>query len=443
MASLGFKYFENTPLNNISEFSNKNQDKIKFRLSPVSGQLVRNVELVLNGTLQINSNDTTPYASNSNVAVGLDNIAGISALWERQEINNASMNVLLEQSQDIDFYTKMIRASKVSTNDLKFGYYSCNDICNVNTQLIRQQLTRDNLEDDGIPFSVNLTNPFLNSSYEIGIRIDSFGGLIITLSLNSVKQALFNIFGDNINKLDDDFNFTLRNLKLFTKAYILNSPPSKTYSYRSYNNILQTLQTNNESISFEPLTQQTHSIIAIFQPNNTTRNNYDANALNSDELIGLKSYKVGLSGLNLPYDFSIQNTTDYENIVLDNGNQPISEEVGSAENILHLIGSLKTRYRPTHTLINSKNEVQSYDDLYQNDNYNCSNFRAIGVNYSYNFMGYTTNMTNEQYQLSVESLINTNTNKLIPDKWENTSFIGNFFVNHNKTINMQNLQVFS
>lgn len=447
MSSLGFKYFENTPLNNITEFSNKNQDKIKFLIPPVSGQLIQPEDVVLNFSFQVNSDDTSPYNTpnynSGNVAVGCDNVAGISSVIEKQEINNSSLNMLFESNPDIDFYTKMNRCATASNNDLKFGYYSCNDICQDTTQLVRQHFTRQTLAEDGVSVSINLTSPFLSKSVEMGVRTDAMQGLLITISLNSVNQALFNIYGNNTNQLTDEFNFTLRNVKLFGKSYTMNTPMPTSYTYRSYNSILQTLQSNNENISFEPLTQQTHSIVAVFQPNNSTRNNFNANNLNSNEVIGLKNYKLGLSGVNMPYDFNIVNTTDFENLLINNIYEPAVDEVGSAENILLLIASLRVRYRGVHTLINGKNEVASYQDLYNNNLYDLKNFRGIGVNYSYNFAGNTTNMVNEQFQLQLETLINTNTSKTVPSSWENTSFVGTFFVNHSKTVNLTNLQVTS
>lgn len=450
--SLGFKFFENTPINNVGEYSDTSQDKIVFRLPPVPGQLVNNHDLVLNGTIQINTDSTTPYnkpanGGISNVAISCDTVVGVDNFFDKQDINNLTYNTVLEQAQNIGLYQKIKRSGSQSKNDLMTGYFSNNDICAPTTQLLRQHLCRSTLATDGVPFSINLANPLIANSYSSGIETDTMGGLIITISLNTITQAIFNIFNDpadpTLDLLTADANYTIKNVKLFGRAFQLAEPTGQNYVYRTYNNILQTLQTNNESVSFEPMSQQVHNIVAVFQPNNYTRNNFNNNAVNADELVGLKQYKVGLSGVNLPYDFDIDNVTDLENYVLTAGDYTAYDEVGSAENILHLIASLRTRYRPCHSLINSENEVSSYNDLYNNQRLETLNMRGIGINYSFNFAGFTTNMRNQQFQLQVQSLINQSTTKGLPDYWENTSFVGNFFVSANKMVNTKNFQISS
>ena len=74
------KFFEQVPMNNITEFqATSGVNQIQFLVPAVQGATLSTQDLMLTGTLQVNRDGTTPYAQADfgNDGIALDNVLGL------------------------------------------------------------------------------------------------------------------------------------------------------------------------------------------------------------------------------------------------------------------------------------------------------------------------------------------------------------------------------
>jgi hypothetical protein len=198
--SLSRAYFELQPINNVVEFSfDAGQDVINFIVPSVNNAMLDSLQL--SGTLQVNTGAATPYEPGDIVPgdkvasqeIGVDNVIGIHGAI---------------------IVAKVDRAATLNEEDANVGE---NDNMNCGSSLVRgsmNKLTRQSINDDGVPFCVPLNVGLLNKA-SAKIALQKIGGFQVSIFLNSTKQFLFNLDNTYTNKLGSNSTYTLKNMKLF------------------------------------------------------------------------------------------------------------------------------------------------------------------------------------------------------------------------------------
>ena len=87
MASLYKKFFEVVPMNNINEFTaTKGVNIIQFLIPSVQGAVLSTQDLMFSGSLQVNTDSTTPYIDTAfgDDGISMDSVNGVHSLIDRK-----------------------------------------------------------------------------------------------------------------------------------------------------------------------------------------------------------------------------------------------------------------------------------------------------------------------------------------------------------------------
>jgi hypothetical protein len=415
----GKRYFEIQPFNNVTDFAfSSGQNVIRFQIPPMNSALLNDV--LFCGNLQVNTDAATPYDQGDIVAdpatskmIGVDSTNGIHSFIQRVEISTRRGAMMLQENTFYDLNSKKENASKNAPVDLLVGRNNCMNFQSSRAVGSMRRLTRDAIDDNGVPFAVNLEMGLLNKS-NTRIALDKVGGLEMLIYLNSDTNALFNINNNLTTKLTSAARYTLRNVRIFGSYQMINPAVAGEYQGVAFKMNALNLQTLNSSLDtngFVPQVQAMDKIVYIAQPNTTSQNNFATNAQSTDMLVGQKSYKVSLNGTPFPMDFSVKNETAVPNIpaaasVFD------GQITGNPEAIYHLCLATQNKYPPYHTCISAELESESMrdagDSVAKSINNVSPNFQPIAVNYQHGFDGYASPMTQSLVQTQFDSSVQTN-----------------------------------
>lgn len=444
MASALYKrYFEITPINNVTNFTpDDGVDIINFIVPPVAGATLPLSDLVMTGNLEVFVDYTqavpTPYQKSPQAAgntpeVAIDNVTGIHGAIARVDITSRQGNILAEQRQNYSLISKWQRGT-LSDNDLKYGRHNVQQLAGLNSRNCSNKLRRT-ANFSGSEFCFQLNTGLLKSANQ-PINLQAFGGMELKIHLNSTNQFLMNIdsgavgAGNLMQNGTNNFSYRLTNVKLFgrynyVQPQVLNKLSG--LSYKAVTNNLNTIQSSNDTMSFSPQVNSLDKVVYIFQPNDATKNNPDVNGVSTNQLISLKNYQVSNNGQRFPYDMDlvVKPTLD-DQTDPNSGSQSVAIEanadqrnrvVGDAEIMYHFITGLNGNYPPTNSLVNNKNYAQAIRDLSGLDsatsptsqtNFQGNNVQGICTGYQYGFDGYATPMPQNLIQLQAESVVRTN-----------------------------------
>jgi len=422
--SLSRKYFELTPINNISSFSpDAGVDIINFLIPPVAGAALPTTDLVLKGNLEVYSNNSlgTTYSDDSDVSAVIDNVAGMQGAVSRVDITSRQGNSLLEQRQFYSLISKVKRGI-LSNDDLGVGKYGVQQLVGENTLNTKWKLMRENNGDEGTPFAMPLDVGLFTTNNQ-QLNLSATGGLEIKIFLNSTKQFLMNSDTGSANKLDNNFSYRLTNVSLFGRYNFLSQQALNSLTgvqFKQISNTINTVQSSNDTTALIPQVQSLDKIIYIYQPNDDTLNNFDADGVATDQLIGLKQYGVSNNGTRFPYSFDIKSNPSLGDLQPTANSSDKHRTTGDAEVARHFITALNGSYPPQHSLVNGLNQERSLADLYGiygtgNNQTNLFGNYVMGVatSYQYGFAGYDTPMPNNLVQLEQESEVGT-ANTVVP-----------------------------
>jgi hypothetical protein len=450
------QYFELQPINNVREFSyDAGQDVINFIVPSVNNAVLDGLRLC--GNLQINTDSTTPYLesditdnSTTSTEIGIDNSIGLHAFISKVEINSRRANVSLEQRQQYDLIAKLDRASTMNAVDAGVGE---NDNMVVGSSFVRgsmNKLTRAALADNGVPFCVPINCGLLTKA-DSKLALQSVGGIQISIFLNSTKQALFNVDNANTVVLNNNTTYNLTNVKLMGRyQYLDNGTYSKlsAIGFKQVSNNLQIIQSSNDTIVLQPMVSSMDKLSCVAQPNNTTRNNFNKCGTQVNEVIGQRSYRIGRNGLQFPYDFDVNTVTSASDKLTTTADDNVLS--GCAEQVLHQSIALNGSYPPHHSMAGAVNEASAFSDLYElNDpltgktadsNENVNNLRSISVSYQYGFAGYTSNFSQDQINVQVNSAVKTTNAELPQPPLDQTQTMNNLST-YNSVLNYANLAI--
>ena len=445
--SISRTYFQISPLNNVSSgyTPNNGQDTLQFIVPPVAMILD---ELVMFGSLQIQCTDPdtdvqaiytdglrNPGDLADSVQIGLDNVIGVHALVNKVEINSRRANIILEQRLDYDMVAKWQVASAMSKNDLLVGMMANTCLSSSKTLGTTNKMVQN--AGAPIPFMMVFNTALL--AQKLDIPLDQLGGMMITVYLNTVKQALFNVDNGLANLVDDNTNFTILQPNLFgrykmpAKEIVIPEIPLKLIDTN-----LQIVQSSNDTIQFTPYAQSLSSIVSVYQPNNQSRNNPAVCATKIDQLIGINQYTLGKDGQHFPLDYDVSVIPD----LYTTDNAYIS---GNAEQTFMNSVALSGLYPPGHSLLGPTAEYYGNLDAESETNEDCNNVSVLSCSYQFGFMGYNTKMSNNLVGYSLKSAVKAplNADSVIPAAYATQAQSNRNFIVKNGTVVLKNLMVLS
>lgn len=441
--SLGRQFFEILPLNNVTQFSySQGQDKIKFQIPAQAGRLLDPRELVLSGSLQLNIDSDTPVANVENQLVSIDSVAGVQVVIEKVEVNNMSMNVMLDQTINYDLNAKVKTASAYSISDIAVGepaVLQCSSPQVIGTGV---KLCRPTVGDKGFEFAIKMMNGLFHDN-ALPIQLDLVGGLEITIYLNSDKNVMMNVDSANEALLTGESFYTLSDVKLFGR-YTLASPDLQkkiggALPFKSYNVNLQNVQSSNDTISWRPRVASLDNVITVFQPNEFSRNNFDANSQSTDDLLGMKQYQHAKNGMPFPIDYPIVQQPALSDLPVDVNDAYIN--VGNSEQIYHLLRAIKLRADNVHILIDPKTEAERAQDVNGGTNFTTAYLAGVGCSFQHGFAGYTSSAIQDLIQLQLESEVKLSAPYPVPQPLNNQVFNAYNMINYNAVLQYNNMSL--
>ena len=415
------KSFEIAPQNNISEFEATNGvNQIQF-LIPAVPAMLNTQDLMFSGNLQVNLNNTTPYAKtdmntlNNNPSIGIDSVLGVHSIISRVDLIGVRGNTLIEQRKDYQLIQKYQRGVQSASN-LENGRFNNQQLCSSDVLNSRNYLGRTTLAEDGQPFACQLNTGLMKNNQQ-SLNLQAMGGLLVRIYLAEPIDAFFNIDPAQTGgqKIGNDFSFTLKNVKLFGRYnYVTNDMLNALngVAYKKTENLVSVLQSSNDTLSNMPQVNALHKMVYVFQPNKATSNNKDVDNYSTDIVLGLNDYILSLNGTRTPLDYEVDVSPTLQELPTTSGIK--SRVTGNAETSYLSISALNDQFPPTHSLVNPQNQASALNNYYTSKNHNSKNVDVIGMNYSFNFSGYTVAVPNDLMSINVKSGIKTNGNNL-PD----------------------------
>ena len=110
-----------------------------------------------------------------------------------------------------------------------------------------------------------------------------------------------------------------------------------------------------------------------------------------------------MNGVRSPLDYAVENVPTIPELPTTSGQE--QRVAGNAEQQYLAISALNDQFPPTHSLVNPQNQAASLGDQFDNQTRNCRNVDVIGMNYSFNFEGYSVRVPNDLMSINVESSI--------------------------------------
>jgi len=398
--------------------------------------------MVFSGRLTIKKADGTSYttADFNTTDVSFDSVNGAHNLISRIDIlSQGSGNALIEQRRQYSLINKYRRGT-LSKNDLAAGKYNIQQLCSTNSNGARNFLASNN--DAGHDFAIQLNTGFLMDNIQ-QVNLGAANGLLVKIYLNEVSNALFNINPGAAagNKLTSDFNIELTEVKLFGRYNFVTNPVLQSLNmvqFRKINDLISVVQSANDTIANSPMVNSLHKIVHIYQPNDTTANNVDANNTQTNQLVGLKKYSISNNGSRHPYNYDIDITPSMSELTTTDGND--GRVTGNAEQIYFFISALNSQYPPVHSLVNAENQAEAHLDLVNTRNDTTLNVNGIAVDYSYGFRGFSVPMVNNLLQINPESSVLTN-DGIVVASVRNQTQTQNAFIEYDASLQYQGMQV--
>ncbi len=442
--SLGRTYFEILPLNNVTSFSySQGQDKIKFQIPTQAGRVLDPRELMLCGSLQLYVDSATPL-QNVGDLISVDSVASVQACIEKVEVNNMGMNIMLDQTINYDLAAKVKTAAAYSITDIALGEPAVLQGCSPTTLGAAVKLARQTPTARGYDFAIRMMNGLFHDN-ALPLQLDAIGGVEITIYLNSDKNVLMKVNSAGAALTQDSF-YTLENVKLFGRY--TNATPQlqkqigSALPFKSWNVNLQNVQSSNDTISFRPRVAALDSVVTIFQPNEFSRNNFNADSQSTDDLLGLKQYQHAKNGMPFPIDFPVVQQPALSE--LSNEIDPDSITVGNSEQVFHMLRALKGRTDNVHILIDPKTQAERTADILgvpNPTNYTTAYLAGVACPFQHGFSGYSSSAIQDLIQLQLESEVKLSAPYPIPTTLNDQVYNAYNLINYNAVLQYSNMSI--
>lgn len=272
---------------------------------------------------------------------------------------------------------------------------------------------------------MNLGNLFLDDDY--------LGGLLLTLHLSPDSVVFMNRFnrfdsGTNATLDQSNLSYVLRNVRLEGRYIIPTQQEVGQYPsvvpLQSRLNLINDIHSSVNSNSYTPQLQMVKGVMNQFLDNNQT-NNFNFNSNNFRRLPGEVSNQIGKNGLRFPCNYRLELIPNV-NSVRQSGNAAGGEVLNNLAYPVHKQNDCEIRHHYERALLDGKTPHHLIADLRLTDkslteDYDLTavagtnngqglNLRndcvGIGTDYTLN-LGLMANMVNQDYNLTVDSGVNT------------------------------------
>ena len=396
-----------------------------------------------------NDNDNNGVNMTRATGTNIPNWGGIKNVIDKVVIQSKKSQIELTSAINYAQYEGLLECYTHNKEDyldspLVRGLSSGSNANFVNRRIIRQADPATiinmpggvNARAIGTPFSMRLNLDLLNN-LPLNLANDYTGGLLITVHLNPDSQVFCNRFqsgavGQVANcKIASQASYALKNCKLEGRYLIptaqeLASDPDNIMM-NSRLNLINDIQSSVNSNSYTPQLSMVKSMVNLYLDNDQT-NNTDKNCNNFRHCVGSKGNQQAKNGLRYPYDFKTEAKPNFESAVewgtTANGINPPTmtnptNQIGDCEirhQFEHALLGGKEPYHSSATIKQQNASLTSDAEVYANNavltNSNMvPNCVGIGADYTFN-MGNVQNFVNQDYNLTVESGVNTGNAKL-------------------------------
>jgi len=316
----------------------------------------------------------------------------------------------------------------------------------------------------GQHFSIKINTDLLNT-LPLHLGQDKLGGCLITIHL-APDSAVFHCrhrVRDVAQQPNANFaqgvNYVLKNLKLEGRYVIPTAQENSAYpsqvSLNSRLNLINDVQSSINSSAYTPQLQFVKSMVNLYLDNDQT-NNTDKNANNFRHPVGHKANQQAKNGLRFPYDYKTKLEPNFQSSFERNGGAVSGEITPSALAVKGscmgdvevrkqferaLLGGIEAYHSSATIDLLNDSLTEDYDGAGATANgvgNNCkANCQGIGADYSF-AMGGIQNMVNQDYNLTIESGVNTGS-ALLPSSRNNQPLLQQTFVRHQSQLNFSNL----
>ncbi len=293
-------------------------------------------------------------------------------------------------------------------------------------------VTGDGDKHTGQFFSIRINTDLLNT-LPLHLGEGYMGGLLITIHL-APDTAFFNTrhrsrdvaAQANCNKAQN-VNYVLKNLKLEGRYVIPTSQELSAYPkmamLNSRLNLINDVQSSINSSAYTPQLQFIKSMVNLYLDNDQT-NNSEKNANNFRQPVGHKANQQAKNGLRFPFDYKTELKPSFESEFVRNGVFTGTIAPANLADKASCMGDIEVRKQFERALLGG---IEPYHcsadyDLLQaslTEDYDATapgadgvgdntkpNAQGIGADFSFG-MGGIQNFVNQDYNLTIESGVNT------------------------------------
>ena len=420
-----------------------------------------------------NANLTTATITN------IPNWGGVKNVIDKVVVQSKKSQVELTSAINYAQYEGLLECYTHNTDDylespLSRGLASGSNANLVNRRIVRSAdplvmtgIASTNDKCIGQHFSIRLNLDLLNS-LPLHLGNDYTGGLLISVHLNPDSQVFCNRFNRydvaqvaNANAAST-MSYSLKNIKLEGRYVVPTAQELASYPSQimlnSRLNLINDIQSSINSNSYTPQLSMVKSMINLFLDNDQT-NNVQKNANNFRHAIGESANQQGKNGLRYPFDYKTKMVPFFDSSVergtAANGVNPPTMPIP-----LMQMGDCEVRRQFEYALLGGKAPYHSSATLKQQNaslvadasvyqagttglagNNMVPNAVGVGADFTFN-MGSIQNFVNQDYNLTLESGVNTGNAKLPASRSganATNPLLQQTFVRHMSPFNLQTL----
>tara|TARA_R110002012_G_scaffold284595_1_gene475449 strand:+ start:6943 stop:8463 length:1521 start_codon:yes stop_codon:yes gene_type:complete len=465
---------------------------IKFSV-PQQESLLETDTLHLVGQILIKKNDNTlfkdTHVANDNLnnganltqssALNIPNFGGVKNVIDKVVIQSKKSLVEISSSINYSQFESLVEAYHHNESDYIHSPLSRGLASGKNATLVNRRVLNavdgavmtdaggDADQYTGQFFSIKINTDLLNT-LPLHLGADHMGGILITIHL-APDSAFFNTrhrSRDVGAQANCDFakqvNYVLKNLKLEGRYVV--PTPQENASYpnavmlNSRLNLINDVQSSINSSAYTPQLQFVKSMVNLYLDNDQT-NNTDKNANNFRHPVGHKANQQAKNGLRFPFDYKTEMKPSFESEIVQAG----AFAGALTPNILFdkasCMGDVEVRKQFERALLGGvepyhSSATQELLSASINEDYDTTgagangvgdntkpNIQGIGADFTFN-MGGIQNFVNQDYNLTIESGVNTGNAQLPPSRNGGTSLnplLQQTFVRHGSQLSFQNL----
>ncbi len=430
--------------------------------------------VVANDDLNNDSANLTPAT-----ITNIPNWGGIKNVVDKVVVQSKKSQVELTSAINYAQYEGLLECYTHNADDyiqspLTRGLASGRDADKINRRVLR---SADPATMTGIPstndkcigqhFSIRLNLDLLNS-LPLHLGNDYTGGLLVSIHLNPDSQIFCNRFnGYDVAQVAaansaSTMSYVLKNLKLEGRYVIPTAQELASYPsaimLNSRLNLINDVQSSINSNSYTPQLSMVKSMVNLFLDNDQT-NNVQKNANNFRHAVGEKANQQGKNGLRFPFDYKTEMVPFFDSSVergtVANGINPPSMphplfQMGDCEvrrQFEHAVLGGKSPYHTSATLKQQNASLVADASVYQAGttalagNNMVPNCVGVGADYTFG-MGNIQNFVNQDYNLTMESGVNTGNAKLPASRSganATNPLLQQTFIRHLSPFNLQSL----